>query len=54
MIYPGNIVIVAGSKSAGKTSFLLNTVKENMHQHEIVYLNSEMGDTEFRKRLELV
>lgn len=53
IIYPGNIVIVAGSKSAGKTSFLLNTVKKNMHQHEIVYLNSEMGDTEFRKRLEL-
>lgn len=53
IIYPGNIVIVAGSKSAGKTGFLLNTVKKNMHQHEIVYLNSEMGDTEFRKRLEL-
>ena len=52
-LYPGNIVIVAGSKSAGKTAFLLNTVKENMHRHEIVYLNSEMGDTEFRKRLEL-
>lgn len=53
VIYPGNIVIIAGSKSAGKTGFLLNVVKNNMHQHEIVYLNSEMGDTEFRKRLEL-
>lgn len=53
IIYPGNIIIVAGSKSAGKTSFLLNTVLLNMHRHEIVYLNSEMGDTEFRKRLEL-
>lgn len=53
ILYPGNIVIVAGSKSAGKTSFLLNIVKDNMHKHEIVYLNSEMGDTEFRKRLEL-
>ena len=52
-LYPGNIVIVAGSKSAGKTAFLLNIVKENMTKHEIVYLNSEMGDTEFRKRLEL-
>jgi hypothetical protein len=52
-LYPGNIVIVAGSKSAGKTAFLLNIVKENMKKHEIVYLNSEMGDTEFRKRLEL-
>lgn len=53
MLYPGNIVMVAGSKSAGKTAFLLNIVKENMQRHEIVYFNSEMGDTEFRKRLEL-
>jgi len=53
IIYPGNIIIVAGSKSAGKTGFLLNTVKLNMNRNEIVYLNSEMGDTEFRKRLEL-
>jgi len=52
-LYPGNIVIVAGSKSAGKTAFLLNIVKENMSKNEIIYLNSEMGDTEFRKRLEL-
>jgi len=52
-LYPGNIVVVAGSKGAGKTSFLLNVVKDNMRRHEIVYLNSEMGDTEFRKRLEL-
>ena len=52
-LYPGNIVVVAGSKSAGKTAFLLNIVRENMKKHEIVYLNSEMGDTEFRKRLEL-
>lgn len=52
-IYPGNIIIVAGSKSSGKTGFLLNVVKLNMNRHDIVYLNSEMGDTEFRKRLEL-
>jgi len=53
MIYPGNIIIVAGGKSSGKTAFLLNTVKLNQAQHEIVYLNSEMGDTEFRICLEL-
>lgn len=53
MLYPGNIVVVAGSKSAGKTAFLLNIVKQNMQTHDIAYLNSEMGDTEFRKRLEL-
>lgn len=53
MLYPGSIVVVAGSKSAAKTALLLNITKNNMHTHEIVYLNSEMGDTEFRKRLEL-
>lgn len=52
IIYPGNIIVVAGAKSAGKTAFLLNVVRENMYRHEIDYLNSEMGDTEFRKRLE--
>lgn len=52
-LYPGNIIVVAGSKSAGKTAFLLNTVKDNMLQRDVVYFNSEMGDTEFRKRLEL-
>ncbi len=52
-LFAGNIVICAGSKSAGKTAYLLNIVKDNMQRHEIVYLNSEMGDTEFRKRLEL-
>ncbi len=52
-IYPGNVVVVAGSKSAGKTAFLLNLVKMNMEQHDIVYLNSEMGATELRIRLQL-
>jgi len=53
VLYPGNIVIVAGSKSAGKTAFLLNTARLNQNQHEVIFLNSEMGDAEFRKRLEL-
>ncbi len=52
-VYPGNIIVVAGSKSAGKTAFLLNVIKENMAQHDIVYLNSEMGDPELKVRLEL-
>jgi len=53
ILYPGNIVVVAGSKSAGKTAFLLNIVKDNMNKYEIVYFNSEMGETELKKRLEL-
>jgi hypothetical protein len=52
-IYAGNVIIVAGTKSAGKTAFLLNVIKENMDQHEIVYMTSEMGDSELKIRLQL-
>ena len=52
-LYPGNVGVVAGSKSAGKTALLLNFVHENMHRHEVVYMNSEMGDNELRIRLKL-
>lgn len=51
-IYPGNVIVVAGAKSAGKTAFLLNVVKDNMDRHQIVYMNSEMGESELRVRLE--
>ena len=55
-LYPGNIAIVAGSKSGGKTAFMLNTVLLNMGMNgykaeDIVYLNSEMGETEMKNRL---
>ncbi|MFA5379917.1 MAG: bifunctional DNA primase/polymerase [Dehalococcoidia bacterium] len=51
-IYDKNIIMIAGSKSAGKTTFMLNLVLQNMHSHDVVYMNSEMGDIEFRRRLE--
>ena len=50
-IFPGNLVIVAGSKSSGKTAFLLNTALANQNKHKVVYLNSEMGDEEFTERM---
>jgi hypothetical protein len=52
-VYPGNIIVIAGTKSAGKTSMMLNIVKDNMNNLPIVYMNSEMGETELRIRLEL-
>jgi len=52
-LYPGNIGIVAGSKEAGKTAFLLNIAKMNLGKKRIVYLNSEMGADEIRNRLML-
>lgn len=50
-ILPKNIIVVAGETDAGKTAFLLNFVKMNMHQHEISYFSSEMGEDEMRDRI---
>jgi hypothetical protein len=50
-IFPQNIIIVAGSKSAGKTAFLLNVALDNQNKHDVIYLNSEMGDEEFTERM---
>lgn len=50
-LMPGNIVVVAGEPNAGKTAFLLNVIRENMHRSKVHYFNSEMGAEELRKRL---
>ena len=50
-IHPKSIIIVAGSKSAGKTSILLNIAKMNQQKHDIDYFNSDMGDEEFTDRM---
>ncbi len=52
-IMPGNVIVVAGAKDAGKTAFLLNVVADNMDRFEIHYFNSEMAEGELRSRLEL-
>ena len=52
-LYPGNIAILAGASNTGKTSFLLETVRLNQRKHKIRYLNSEMGASELRLRLEM-
>lgn len=52
-LYAKNIVVVAGSKSAGKTAFLMNIALDNQHDMPVVYLNSEMGDEEFTSRMQM-
>jgi len=53
-IYPGNVIIFAGCKSAGKTCIALNVCKENEYKFDTVkYFNSEMGGAELRKRTDM-
>ncbi len=52
-VMPGNLIVVAGSPDAGKSAFILNTVKRNVDKWQCHYFNSEMGPEELRKRLDL-
>jgi hypothetical protein len=51
VISPGNICVVSGSKSSGKTAMLMNIAWKNQNAFNVVYLNSEMSETEFKKRM---
>jgi hypothetical protein len=50
-VHAKNIIIVAGTKSSGKTAFLMKIALENQARIPVVYLNSEMGDEEFSTRM---
>lgn len=51
-VYPGNLIVVAGESNAGKTAFMLNVARLNMHQgKDIVYFSSEMDESELKVRL---
>jgi hypothetical protein len=50
-IHPKNIIVVAGSKSAGKTAMLMEIASLNQHNLPVVYLNSDMGDEEYTDRM---
>jgi hypothetical protein len=51
-LYPKSIVVVAGSKQAGKTAFLLNFLVKNMNNPMgIDFFNSETGPEQLNDRL---
>lgn len=49
-IYPKSIIIVAGSKNAGKTAFLYNFIQLNMGRGTIDLFNSETGPEQMLER----
>lgn len=51
-LFPGNLVVVAGSPNSGKTAFNLSFIQRNQNQYPITYICSEMGAVELRNRLE--
>lgn len=51
-IYAKNIIVIAGSKSAGKSMFALWIAIANQHRMPIEYFNSEMGDEEYSDRMQ--
>ena len=51
-LYPGNLVVVAGSPNAGKTAMMLNLIHLNQNRFPTYYFCSEMGETELADRLE--
>ena len=51
-LYENSIVIIAGAPNAGKTTLLLNIIKENqLKGWDLNYFNSEMSEGELKKRL---
>lgn len=50
-IYPKNIIVVAGETNAGKTSFMLQTARLNMHTHSVKWIDSESGPGELYKKI---
>jgi len=51
-IYKSNIIVISGVPNAGKTAVVLNIIKENRHEWNVHYFNSEMSADELRKRLD--
>jgi len=51
IIYPKNIIVVAGAPDSGKTALCFNVIRLNMSEFKINYYNSEMGAEEMLSRI---
>lgn len=50
-IMPGEILIFAGVTNFGKTTFLLDVVRQNMDKHNVYYFSTELNKYALNKRL---
>ena len=51
-IYPKSVIMIAGSKSAGKTAMALTIAMKNQDFTPVRYMHSEGGDEEFSERMQ--
>ena len=50
-VYPGDVIVIAGVKSAGKTALALEMIRLNMQRFETFYHSSELVKQTFRLRV---
>jgi hypothetical protein len=52
MVYPGDVIVFAGSKSAGKSALALDTIRRNRRNFPLIfYHSSELNKNTFKRRL---
>lgn len=51
LVYPGDVIVIAGVKSAGKTAVALEMIKLNMGKSDCYYHSSELVKQTFRLRI---
>jgi len=52
VIYPGDLIVLAGEGNRGKTTFALNFLIENMDNYPCTYYTSEFNELKFRNRIQ--
>jgi len=52
ILYPKDLIVIAGEGNTAKTAFCLNMVVENVDNHDIYYFTSEFNDVKFADRMD--
>lgn len=51
MIFPKAVIVLAGVTGFGKTTWMLNIIRDNMHKYNFYYFNSEISPLGLNKKL---